>query len=150
SDSSCYRSQLRQIRWVSEPSGSPLARASAEGVGMLVRSLSVMATGGVAGAAAAGASGAAAGGVAGAWAHASDTIMRVTANNAMRRVMFMILSSVSRSLSPGRLFLKAPVDQSDNPSQADGQPDEDDHHAAAYRRTHSKAGDRDNKAQKRN
>src|SRR5512142_664710 len=93
---------------VSEPSGSPLARASAAGVGVFLMSWSVIITGAGADAAAAGA------GVAGAWAHASDTIRSATANNAMRRVMFMILLSVSPSLFPDSLLLKRRVDQSDN------------------------------------
>src|SRR5438034_9038146 len=85
---------------VSDPSGSPLARAAAEGGGTFLMSWSVIITGGGAGAAAGAAPGAAgaaaagsgAGGVAGAWAHASDTIRRATAKIAMRRVIVMILS----------------------------------------------------------
>src|SRR5512140_681333 len=109
---------------VSDPSGSPLARASAEGVAIPVRSLAVKGTGAAAGAAAgvapgaaaAGASGAGTGGAAGAWAHASDASKSVTLNNnVMRLVIFMILSSGLRSLSPGGFLLKRRVDKSDNP-----------------------------------
>ena len=38
--------------------------------------------------------------MAGAWAHVSDAMRSVPANNAMRRVMFIILSAVS----PGHFF----------------------------------------------
>src|SRR2546423_12525773 len=64
---------------VSEPSGSPLARASAEGTGALARSASVMGFGaGVAGAAAAGAP---AGVAAGAWAKPKGARQSVASRN---------------------------------------------------------------------
>src|SRR5580692_9363444 len=115
---------------VREPSGSPLARASADGTGIPVKSVSTMgfATG-AGGALAAGAAWL----LAGAEACAQPIGAQLTTAIASARRLFLIGFILASPLFPNCFVDIGPVEQTDNAEQADCQPEKHDHQAPAHR-----------------
>src|ERR1700687_277618 len=134
---------------VSDPSGSPLARASAVGTGAPATSASVIGTGFAAGAGVAGAvTGAAGGAAAGVCAvhHGARPGVNGSAASNTLAVVFLLASS----LLPNGVFHKSAVQNPQDTEQAKAQSNKHDHQPPSNRRGDSQTQYTHHKTQQRN